>query len=212
MSWLECIFLYATCSKTNTQRKRVFWGFFCRTAAPVPNHLIVPLWLGFCRESKPVNVSSPSSPTHFSGSRRCAPTSSSAQRSACLCFRWWSGIPATESELWENTQIHLSPRPALGYVPRNTHADVEAWLMCYQVNQSFSYYGTECRGASLQRYFSHENASRGEQKQKGGVTQERGEENQTGNVVLWFCTAADDHVTPVWWTWALSAECAEAIV
>lgn len=47
------------------------------------------------------------------------------------------------------------------------------------VNQRFGYYRTELRGASLQRYFSHENASRGEQKQKGGVTQEQGEENQT---------------------------------
>lgn len=59
------------------------------------------------------------------------------------------------------------------------------------VNQSFGYYRTELRGASLQRYFSHENASRGEQKQKGGVTQEQGEENQTLKVefVILDCTA-----------------------
>lgn len=69
------------------------------------------------------------------------------------------------------------------------------------VNQSFGYYRTELRGASLQRYFSHENASRGEQKQKGGVTQEQAEENQTLKVGFCDfglrCTAADHHVAPV---------------
>lgn len=70
------------------------------------------------------------------------------------------------------------------------------------VNQSFGYYRTELRGASLQRYFSHENASRGEQKQKGGVTHEQGEENQTIKVEFCdfrlCCTAADHHVPPVY--------------
>lgn len=69
------------------------------------------------------------------------------------------------------------------------------------VNQRFCYCRTERRGASLQRYFSHENASRGERKQKGGVTKEQGEENQTLKVEFCdfglCCTAADHHITPV---------------
>lgn len=99
-----------------------------------------------------------------------------------------------------HTQTHVSPRPALGYVPKHTckHGDV---IDVLSVNQGFGYYRTELRGASLQRYFSHENASRGEQKQKGGVTQEQGEENQTLKVGFCDsglrCTAADHHVAPV---------------
>lgn len=159
--------------------------------------------------------SSPSSPTRFSGSRHCAPTSSSVQRSAGLCFHWWSEIPATEPELWEHTQTHVSPRPALGYEPKHTcgHGDVTDVL---SVNQSFGYYRTELRGASLQRYFSHENALRGELKQKWSVTQAQREENQTLKVDLCnfglCCTAADHHVPPVYGGTSLSAECAETIV
>lgn len=96
------------------------------------------------------------------------------------------------------------PETCLGYEPQHTcrHGDV---IDALSVNQSFGYYRTELRGASLQRYFSHENASRGEQKQKGGVTQEQGEEKQTLEDFGLCCTAADHHVPPVYGGTGLSA-------
>lgn len=209
-------FLYSirSMSKKQTHTSENFFLQYSRLR--LYPRLTFPPGLG-CRESKPFNFSSPSSPTRFSGSRRCAPTSSSVQRSACLCFRWRSGIPAAEPELWESMQTRVSPRPALGYVPRKARADMGFLIDVLSSKSKLLLRQNRLqKGITAKVFFPWKRFKRWIKTEGRCHTGIGRRKPNTKSRVLWFWTVLHScrwsPSTRLWWMWALSAECAETIV